>query len=98
MVVRITKTNGSGQTVLKVDGLLQSMDVDSLHREWATIAGPAALELSELRSADSSGVDAIHRLKAEGAELRGVSPYLELLLSTSRATVIGEDALPWKQR
>ena len=35
MVVRITKTNSVERTVLKVDGLLQAADVDSLNQEWA---------------------------------------------------------------
>ena len=85
MVVRITKTNSDQRTVLRVDGLLQAADVDSLHREYHTAGGDVTLELSELRSADSHGVEAIHELMARGARLRGLSPYLELLLATSRA-------------
>jgi hypothetical protein len=86
MVVRITKTDSQDRTVLKVDGLLQAADVESLNYEWQTARGPVTLELSQLRSADSRGVEAIHELALQGASLAGLSPYLELLLSTSRST------------
>jgi hypothetical protein len=86
MVVRITKTNADERTVLRVDGLLQADDVEALNREWATAGGTVTLELSQLRSADSRGVEAIHELVSHGVRLQGLSPYIELLLSTSRAT------------
>lgn len=86
MVVRITKTNCRNRTVLKVDGLLQAADVAALNGEWASARAPVTLELAELQSADFQGVEAIHQLVSQGARLRGLSPYLELLLSTSRTT------------
>ena len=36
MVVRITKTDSQDRTVLKVDGLLQAADVETLNHEWQT--------------------------------------------------------------
>ncbi len=84
MVVRITKMNGTKPGVLKVDGLLEAADVDILHRECAASAGPTALDFSGLRSADARGVEAIRMLEAQGAELRGLCPYLELLVRSSR--------------
>jgi hypothetical protein len=86
MVVRITKTDSQERTVLRVDGLLQAADVEALNREWETACGTVTLELSQLRSADSRGVEAIHDLVSQGVSLEGLSPYLELLLSTSRGT------------
>ena len=77
------------RTVLKVDGLLQAADVESLNQEWASAQGDVTLELSQLQSADSRGVEAIHGMVERGARLQGLSPYLELLLSTSRATTFG---------
>ena len=89
MVVRITKTTDFGKrTVLQVDGLLQAGDVETLNHEFQTAGGSVKLELSHLRSADASGVEAIHELVSRGATLHGLSPYLELLLGTSRATAV----------
>jgi hypothetical protein len=39
-----------------------------------------ALELSDLQSADPDGVAMLLEIASLGAELRGVSPYIELLL------------------
>lgn len=89
MVVRITKTKLAEGTVLQVDGLLQAADVDALSQEWRSAHGSVTLELSHLQSADARGVEAIHELVSHGARLHGLSPYLELLLSTSQATVFG---------
>ncbi len=85
MVVRITKSNGSERSVLKVDGVLESADVSLLRSEWDALAGRAALDLSGLRSADSGGVAAIRSLESRGAELRGLCPYLELLVRAGRS-------------
>jgi len=87
MVVRITKKNSAERTVLQVDGLLQADDVEALSLEWEAACGPVTLELSRLRSADGRGVEAIHELVSHGVKLQGLSPYMELLLSTSRATI-----------
>lgn len=92
MVVRITKTNAVNQTVLKVDGLLQAADVEALHNEWSKVGGAVTLELSQLQTADSHGVEAIHDMVTCGARLQGLSPYMKLLLSTTRTTTFGEQA------
>jgi hypothetical protein len=40
------------------------------------VAGPVELDLSDLLSADSIALDALHRLRAEGVELIGLPHYL----------------------
>jgi hypothetical protein len=44
------------------------------------VAGRLLLELSDLLSADDAGIALLRRLAAQGAELLGVSRYLEMLL------------------
>ena len=85
MVVRITKREFVEDTVVQVDGLLQAADVEALRQECEAARGALTLELSQLLSADASGVETIHELVSNGAKLQGLSRYLELLLSTSRA-------------
>ena len=92
MVVRITKLNGSKPSVLKVDGLLEAADVGVLQHECASVAGAVTLDLSELRSADGGGVDAIRFLESQGAKLRGLCPYLELLLRAGRSNGEASDS------
>jgi hypothetical protein len=44
------------------------------------VQGATALDLSELQSADHEGVEILRELVGLGAEVRGASPYIELLL------------------
>jgi ABC-type transporter Mla MlaB component len=80
MSVRITRKSAAQWTVLRVDGHLTADDVDELARESRSVEGALALDLVDLRSADSAGVSLLQELLARGAELRGASPYIELLL------------------
>lgn len=80
MAVRITRTSDAQRTVLRVDGELLSEDVAELTRERESVEGPLVLELSNLQSADPAGVGVLLELASLGAEIRGVSPYIELLL------------------
>jgi len=86
MTVRITKKVESGIVVLHVDGRLRSEHVCELKSEYRGLTGPVALDLSQLRSADAAGVAAILEIESHGADLRGVSGYVELVLSQSSRT------------
>jgi len=81
MSVRITKASDSGMTVLHVAGRLRSEDVDALNGEFQGVDGPVALELSELQSADPAGIAALSKIGSLGAEMRGASTYIQLLLA-----------------
>jgi hypothetical protein len=80
--VRITKIIDVDNTVLKVDGRLRLEDVGELARVVRSVQGAAALDLSELQTADRAGVEILRELASLGVELRGTSPYIELLLKT----------------
>lgn len=80
MAVRITRTMDADETILQVDGQLRFEDVDELAREYRSVQGPLVLELSNLQSADTVGVETLLELASMGAEIRGVSPYVDLLL------------------
>ncbi|MHC4179498.1 MAG: hypothetical protein ACYSWU_18455 [Planctomycetota bacterium] len=82
MPVRITVTREAHLTVLRIDGQLRSEDVGELANERAAAQGPLVLELSNLQSADPKGVEVLLELVALAAEVRGASPYIELLLKT----------------
>ena len=80
MPVRIRKTSESSQTVFWVDGYLTAEDVDELDREYRSAQGSRILDLSNLQSADSEGVECLRGLVSLGAEVRNVSQYIALLL------------------
>lgn len=80
MTIRITTTTDDLRTVLKIDGRLNAEDIEELSRAHRSVEGSAALDLSELQSADRDGVARLRELVALGTEIRGASPYIELLL------------------
>jgi ABC-type transporter Mla MlaB component len=82
MTVRITQEVESEITILHVDGWLRSEDVGALNCEHRELVGPVALELSQLQSADATGLAALLEIASQGTEFRGVSGYVKLLLSS----------------
>ena len=81
MTVRITKEIAREVTILHVDGHLHSEDVIVLKSESQKLAVPLILDLSQLQSADTTGVAALLEIASMGGELRGASGYLKMLLS-----------------
>ena len=80
VVLRITVESRAPATVIRVDGHLAGDLVAELERACGAASGRVALDLSELQSADSRGVEVIRRLLDDGAELEACSPFIELLL------------------
>ena len=80
MAVRITSIAESTETVIHIAGKLRTEDVGELEREASGVMGPLAIDLSHLTSTDVTGAESLNALAQLGAELRGVSTYLALLL------------------
>ncbi len=70
----------SGTRVLRIEGWLEGEAVAELERVINGGSGPLRLDLTELRSADTAGLDALRALSAAGASIVGASPYIRLLL------------------
>ena len=66
--------------VLQIAGQLAGIGVLELERECRSAEFPIAFDLSNLRWADSDGVQLIKTFVDKGAQLRGMSPYVEILL------------------
>ncbi len=67
-------------SVIQIDGQLVGVGVLELERECRAVGLPMAFDLSNLRWADSDGVQLIRTFVDKGAQLRGMSPYVEMLL------------------
>jgi hypothetical protein len=80
MSIRVSVTPEPRWTVLKVDGWLNAEDIDELTRAFRSVRGATVLDLSDLQSADRPGVGVLRELISLGTEIRGASPYIELLL------------------
>ena len=81
MKLRIDRTEDTGVVTVRVDGWLDVVGVEELKRACEGAPPHWRLDLSELRSADPSGIDALLGLEHAGAEFIGVPPYIRLLLS-----------------
>jgi hypothetical protein len=79
--VRIESRIEGPITVVTIAGRLGAGGVRELHKLCRSIEGALALDLSGLASADPDGLDALRELVSEGVELRGVSPFIRLLLN-----------------
>jgi anti-anti-sigma regulatory factor len=84
MNVRIISSMGSERAVIQVSGRLQSADLPELEKEIGSVDGRFVLDLSELLSADEAGIERLRELGSGRADLRGVSRYVQLLLTSNR--------------
>jgi hypothetical protein len=80
MIVRITKETNGGQTIIHIEGRLRCEMVPDLKQECQSVDGPLVLDLSQFFVADRTGIEAIRDLVSMGAEVRGASRYVQLLL------------------
>jgi hypothetical protein len=82
MPIRVTTISEASGTLVKVDGWFKAEDVEEIVRLLEQLSGDTALDLSELQSADRAAVEVLRELIASGVQLRGASPYVDLLLKT----------------
>ena len=80
MALRVTVATKDDSTTVHVDGRLSARDVSELGRVVRDVEGPVVLDLSNLQSADDTGVATLRTLAGQGAQLVGASPYIALLL------------------
>jgi len=80
MEIHIDITSKGSQTVVHVAGRLSGDAVAELRKACDRIEGTFVLDLSNLRFADPVGIGVIRKLGDKGAEVRGASPFVHLLL------------------
>jgi anti-anti-sigma regulatory factor len=80
MELRIDITSEGPETVVYIVGRLSGTAVAQLRKACDPIEGAFLLDLSKLLFADDAGIDVIHKIVEEGAEVRGASPFVQLLL------------------
>jgi hypothetical protein len=61
---------------VRLAGRLNEVQVYELFSVCARAAGQVQIDLTDLLSADAVGLDALRRLRVDGAELVGVAQYL----------------------
>ena len=84
MEIRIDITSEGPETVVYVIGRLSGAAVAELRKACDPIEGVFLLDLSNLLLADDAGIDVIRKLCEKGTEVRGASPFIQLLLDNGR--------------
>ena len=88
MVLRITEERLGNVSVVRVAGRLAGDTVGELSRACAAAGGRVRLDLSHLLQADEVGLALLRSLRDSGAELVGVSPFIQLLLESRRSDAV----------
>lgn len=79
--LRLTVNKAGGRVTIRVDGRLSQDGVPDLERTCRQASRPLVLDLTGLVSVDDTGIATLRRLRGEGVELAGPSPYIKLLLA-----------------
>jgi hypothetical protein len=91
MNTRIDYTSNGLKTIVHIAGRLSSTAVAHLEKACNPIEKPAVIDLSNLLIADDDGINAIRAIADKGAQVRGASPFVQLLLdNASRREPYGE--------
>ena len=78
-------TSEGSKTVVHISNRLGGAGVAELREACGLIEGALVLELSNLLYADAEGIGVIRTLAKGRAEIRGASPFIQLLLGDERS-------------
>ncbi len=81
MEIRIDIESEGPDVVLHVAGRLTGPAITQLSEACEPMKGRFVLDLSKLKFADDEGADAIRRLREKGADIRGASSFIKLLIN-----------------
>ncbi len=81
MDIRIDIEFEGPDVVLHVAGRLTGPAITQLSDACEAIKGRLVLELSKLKFADDAGTEVIRTLRERGAEIRGASTFIKLLIN-----------------
>lgn len=84
MNFRIDVVSEEKTTVIRVTGVLSQGALAELTALFKRTSGPITLELTDLSSMDAELVPALMRLTGKEVPIRGLTPYLTLLLYGER--------------
>ena len=78
--LRIDINTNEPIVALELSGRLAGSTVTQLTDVCEPIEGMFVMDLSKLKFADDTGIDAIRKLREKGAEIRGASSFIKLLI------------------
>ena len=81
MEIRIDIESEGPESVLHVSGRLTGPAITQLSDACAPMEGRFVLNLSKLKFADDAGAEVIRTLRERGAEIRGASYFIKMLIN-----------------
>jgi anti-anti-sigma regulatory factor len=81
MEIRIDIESEGSDVVLHVAGRLTGPAIAQLTEACEPMNGRIVLDLSKLKFADDAGAEAIRTLRERGADIRGASSFIKLLIN-----------------
>ncbi len=81
MEIRIDIESEGSDVVLHVSGRLAGPAIVQLSEACEAMKGHLVLDLSKLKFADDAGAEAIRTLRERGADIRGASYFIKLLIN-----------------
>jgi len=87
--------DGSDRPIVRLAGRLSVAQVSELLRLWADVA-PVELDLTDLVSADSGGIEALRRIRDAGTSLVGAPGYIRMRIDSKEDSPV--DRLPPRRR
>ena len=81
MEIRIDIESEGPDVVLRVAGRLTGPAIRQLSEACEPMNGRFVLDLSKLRFADDAGAEEIRKLRERGADIRGASFFIKLLIN-----------------
>ena len=76
-------TSDEPEDIVRLSGRLTEGEAFQLKKACNSIGKRFVLDLSDLLFADDAGINLLQELKKNGAEHRGASPFIQLLLDRS---------------
>ena len=81
MDIRIDMETEGPDVVLHVAGRLTGPAITQLSEACEPMEGRFVLDLSKLKFADDAGVEVIRTLRERGADIRGASSFIKLIIN-----------------
>lgn len=85
MDIRIDIESEGPDVILHVAGRLTGHAIAQLSDVCESMDGHYVLDLSKLKFADDAGAEAIRSLRERGADIRGASSFIKLLINSESA-------------
>jgi anti-anti-sigma regulatory factor len=91
MTIRIDVYSEGPEVVVYLAGRLSGDTAEQLRDTCDAIDGAFVLDLSKLLFSDDAGIDAMRVISEQGTQIRGASPFIQLLTNELLSQGVDDD-------